>query len=172
MFKHSQKGLGLSEIVVSMMLLSVGAVAVVDIQNKAQQTTVRSANIAMASNLSSDVIGRMMRNYDNLETYNTAFSSATETAKGSAYTCYSSFCSGTQQAYFDAYQVSLMANQNNMKLYMSTCPGVSNNRKCLAVYMDGATAANGSAAITDCVSVSSTGGYTYKRNDCLVVETI
>lgn len=172
MFKKSQKGLGLSEIMVSIMLLSVGAVAVVDIQHKAQLTTVRSANIAMASNLSSDVIGRMMRNYDSLETYSTALSSATETAKGATYTCYSSFCSGTQQAYFDAYQVSLMANQNNMKLYMATCPGVSNNRKCLAIYMEGATSANGAAAISNCVAVGSTGGYTYKRNDCLVVETI
>lgn len=172
MFKHSQKGLGLSEIVVSMMLLSVGAVAVVDIQKKAQQTTVRSANIAMASNIASDMAGRMMRNYAYLETYSTALNSSTEIAKGASYSCYTSFCTGAQLAYFDAYQVSLMAKDANMQMFMSTCPITRNNRKCLAIFYDGSDPARtGASAVLNCAGANAS-GYTYNRTDCLVVEVI
>lgn len=177
MHNLNQKGFGLSEVVVSLMLLAVGGMAMLEIQNKSADSTMKSATIAVASNLAADLEGRMMRNYDNLEHYQEAMSKPSKINQGANYSCYTTYCSGSEFAYFDAYQVAQMAAHNGINIYMSACPGGSNNRKCLYMFLDGTTASSAAEAQTKCTSSSNTGGtgassYKYSTKNCLAIEVL
>ncbi len=161
---YKQKGIGLVEVLVALIVLALGVLGYAALQYKAVEANSESGSRIIAVNLARDLTERMRANPAAFATYKTRMGSA-ESQKTYSTNCFSNFCSATQFAEFDVAQVVLNAERFAMTMNIMKCQGNNNNRQCIYVAWGDTSATDGTNA-GDCTNATS-----YRSDStCLVME--
>lgn len=161
----SQKGVGLIEVLVALLLLGIGILGFVALQYRAVESTSEAINRVQAINIARDMAERIRVNRDAIATYKTQTGTATDQLNF-ATDCVSNNCTAADLADFDVSQVAAKAATLGMTINMLTCAGNSNGRNCIYVAWGDTSATNGTGT-GDC-----TNGSTYNSaSTCLIMET-
>lgn len=152
---QSQKGVGLMEVLVALVLLGVAVLGFVGLQIRAIATSNEAGMNIQATNIARDVAERMRVNREGIASIKTV----------STVECDSTACTPAQMANYDYHQVTAHATDLGMVLDVLNCQGFSRPRQCIYVAWEGTTATNGTAK-TDC-----TNGTAYVSNaKCIIME--
>lgn len=162
MFRKNQQGIGLIEVLVSLVILSIALLGYVALQYRAIEATTEGTNRIQAINLARDLSEKIRVNREALATYKTEINKKTTTFSTN---CFTTMCTANQKALFDAAQTSLAARRVGMQMNMITCPQVANNRNCIYVSWaeTAPTEADGEA---DC----TTNGVYRSNSTCIILE--
>ena len=161
----NQKGVGLIEVLVALLILAIGILGFVALQYRAIEATSEAINRVQAINIARDLAERIRANRDGLANYKTQIQTA---ANQTNYTtnCMTSACSATAMADFDVSQVVSKASALGMTMNMRTCSGNSDGRNCIYVAWGDTSATDGTGA-GDC-----TNGTAYlSTSTCVIMET-
>ena len=180
----SQRGVGMIEVLVAMLLLAIGVLGYAALQIRAVEATGEALNRSqamiilrsLAENMRVNTVGQAgytaaVHGYASMTTATTAPASCMAASSTDTTTC-----TPTALATYDAFQAGTVALKSNMHLDMYECPGVGSapllngiRRQCLFAawgktnpVISGAT-----PAATDCMD--STGAYV-PTSTCLMME--
>ena len=155
MIKH-QKGSGLVEVLVALILLSIAVLGFVALQIRAITASNEATMNVQATNIARDLAERMRMNRDGLAGY---------VANTDTTNCATAFCSPENMAKYDFRLVSSRATDLGMSMDVLNCQGSTLVRKCIYVAWEGTTATNGTGS-SDC-----TNGAAYVPNaKCIIME--
>lgn len=161
----NQKGVGLIEILVALLILAVGILGFVALQYRALEATSEAINRVQAMNVARDLAERIRSNRDALTTYQNQIQTAANQTNF-ATNCITSVCNGTDLADFDVSQVVNKASGLGMTMNMRTCSGNNDGRNCIYVAW-GDTSATDGTGTGDC-----TNGTAYNSaSTCVIMET-
>ncbi|AMX17512.1 hypothetical protein IEC338SC_0323 [Acinetobacter pittii] len=155
----SQKGAGLMEVLVALLLLSIAVLGFVALQVRAVAASTEAGQNIQAINIARDLAERMRVNRTELNSY-------VDLSEGETLTdCSAGFCSAAKMAKYDYAQVKQRATNLGMSLAMSDCQGSTLTRQCIYVAWGGTTATNGSGG-SNC-----TNGTAYVPDaKCIIME--
>ena len=160
----SQSGVGLVEVLVALLLLSIGVLGYSSLQLRANSAAVEANDRTVAINIARDLAERMRVNRTAFDIYKSAINSKAQT--NSCYsnqpTGYQPSCNETQMARFDAFEIHQKAASYGHTVKVDVCKGSSLN--CIYVAW-GKT--DISSNIDTCVEKS--GAY-IPNAQCLVLE--
>ena len=157
----TQKGVGLVEVLIALLLLAIGVLGFTALQIRALAASQEAGNNIQAINIARDLSERIRVNRDGLLDYK-------EVDKAdSVKDCSKEFCDAQQLAVYDFRAVSNKANDFGMSLAVLDCQGnVALERKCIYVAWGGTTATNGNT------NPNCTNGAAYLPDaKCIIVET-
>ena len=153
-----QRGIGMIEVLVALLILSIGVLGYAGLQLRALNSTGESHYRAQATALAQDIVERITVNPDSRSTYLTA-SSWTQTfpagdrSKPSGWdTCFSSTCTSAQIATWDILQTGYLAWTllPGGKVSVSTC---ATALACVVVGWSGADPTSCDPSADDCISL-------------------
>ena len=151
-----QTGVGLVEVLVALVLLSIAVLGFVALQIRAINATNEATMNVQATNIARDLAERMRMNRDGLVGY---------VANTDTTNCATAFCSPEDMAKYDFRLVSSRATGLGMRMNVLNCQGSTLVRKCIYVAWEGTTATNGTSS-SDC-----TNGAAYVPNaKCIIME--
>ena len=151
-----QTGVGLVEVLVALVLLSIAVLGFVALQIRAITASNEATMNVQATNIARDLAERMRMNRDGLAGY---------VANTDTTNCATAFCSPENMAKYDFRQVSSRATDLGMSMNVLNCQGSTLVRKCVYVAWEGTTATNGTGS-SDC-----TNGAAYVPNaKCIIME--
>ncbi len=165
--RKGQKGVGLIEVLVSLLILAIGILGFVALQYRAVEATSEAINRVQAMNIARDLAERIRVNRDELPTYKTQ-SENTDTLTDVEVDCMggTNTCTADEIADFDVKQVKQKASDLGMAVNMLSCSGNDDGRNCIYVAW-GETSATDGAGVGDC-----TNGTTYNSTStCVIMET-
>ncbi|GAA4999710.1 type IV pilus modification protein PilV [Acinetobacter puyangensis] len=152
-----QQGVGLTEVLVALILLSIAVLGFVALQIRALAASYEAGQQIQAINLARDLSERMRINRAGLRHYQDISSPAT--------TCAAAFCTANEMAQYDFAQVKSRASDLGMQINIWDCQGSTLKRKCIYVAWSETTASNGNAA------PHCTNGTAYVPNaKCIIME--
>ena len=160
-----QKGVGLMEVLVALLILAIGVLGFVALQYRAIEASTEGENRIQAINIARDVAEKIRVNRSAMDTYVATIADPSITDLPTT-NCFNDFCTPIQKAQFDGAWVRLSARQKGMMVNMMGCPGIANNRQCIYVAW-GDTAATADGDDVDCTT--NTGTYT-PNSTCVVME--
>ena len=160
-----QRGVGLVEILVALLVLAIGVLGFIALQYRAVEATSESGYRVQAINIARDMAERIRVNRGALATYDTRL--ATPVAQQITFTtnCATTNCTAVQLAEYDVSQVATKAQETGMTINRLTCQGNSNGRSCIYVAW-GDTAATNGTDTGDCTS----GAAYVPTSTCLIME--
>ncbi|MEN3979735.1 type IV pilus modification protein PilV [Acinetobacter sp. CWB-B33] len=171
---NKQQGVGLVEVLVALLLLSIAILGFASLQLRAVQATSEGANRIQAMNLARDLAEkiRMNNGTDALAAYqqNMGSQSAQETEGTN---CYNNFCLPAAKAAFDVHESYLQAQKLGMVMNMIECPGTANGRSCIYVAWNKTDATDNTTDKTGQIACTSSqqSSFTYQDNStCIVME--
>lgn len=151
-----QTGVGLVEVLVALVLLSIAVLGFVALQIRAITASNEATMNVQATNIARDLAERMRMNRDGLAGY---------VANTDTTNCATAFCSPENMAKYDFRLVSSRATDLGMSMDVLNCQGSTLVRKCIYVAWEGTTATNGTGS-SDC-----TNGAAYVPNaKCIIIE--
>ena len=151
-----QTGVGLVEVLVALVLLSIAVLGFVALQIRAITASNEATMNVQATNIARDLAERMRMNRDGLAGY---------VANTDTTNCATTFCSPENMAKYDFRLVSSRATDLGMSMDVLNCQGSTLVRKCVYVAWEGTTATNGTGS-SDC-----TNGAAYVPNaKCIIME--
>lgn len=151
-----QTGVGLVEVLVALVLLSIAVLGFVALQIRAITASNEATMNVQATNIARDLAERMRMNRDGLAGY---------VANTDTTNCATAFCSPENMAKYDFRLVSSRATDLGMSMAVLNCQGSTLVRKCIYVAWEGTTATNGTGS-SDC-----TNGAAYVPNaKCIIME--
>ena len=151
-----QTGVGLVEVLVALVLLSIAVLGFVALQIRAITASNEATMNVQATNIARDLAERMRINRSGL----TGYVANTDTTN-----CATAFCSPENMAKYDFRLVSSRATDLGMSMDVLNCQGSTLVRKCIYVAWEGTTATNGTGS-SDC-----TNGAAYVPNaKCIIME--
>lgn len=151
-----QTGVGLVEVLVALVLLSIAVLGFVALQIRAITASNEATMNVQATNIARDLAERMRMNRDGLAGY---------VANTDTTDCATAFCSPENMAKYDFRLVSSRATGLGMRMNVLNCQGSTLVRKCVYVAWEGTTATNGTGS-SDC-----TNGAAYVPNaKCIIME--
>lgn len=151
-----QTGVGLVEVLVALVLLSIAVLGFVALQIRAITASNEATMNVQATNIARDLAERMRMNRDGLAGY---------VANTDTTNCANAFCSPEDMAKYDFRLVSSRATGLGMRMNVLNCQGSTLVRKCVYVAWEGTTATNGTGS-SDC-----TNGAAYVPNaKCIIME--
>ncbi|MDH0718535.1 type IV pilus modification protein PilV [Acinetobacter junii] len=151
-----QTGVGLVEVLVALVLLSIAVLGFVALQIRAITASNEATMNVQATNIARDLAERMRMNRDGLAGY---------VANTDTTNCATAFCSPENMAKYDFRLVSSRATDLGMSMNVLNCQGSTLVRKCVYVAWEGTTATNGTGS-SDC-----TNGAAYVPNaKCIIME--
>ena len=151
-----QTGVGLVEVLVALVLLSIAVLGFVALQIRAITASNEATMNVQATNIARDLAERMRMNRDGLAGY---------VANTDTTNCATAFCSPENMAKYDFRLVSSRATGLGMSMNVLNCQGSTLVRKCIYVAWEGTTATNGTGS-SDC-----TNGAAYVPNaKCIIME--
>ncbi|ENX12869.1 MULTISPECIES: type IV pilus modification protein PilV [Acinetobacter] len=161
---NTQKGVGLIEVLVALLLLAIGILGFVGLQLRAVDAANEATDRTIAINIARDLAERMRVNKSELAEYKTAINAKTKKdgCVGSVQS-YVPNCSSQVMAQFDASQITQKAAEVGHVVKINNCVGSSLN--CIYVAW-GDT--NIESNLNACID-SSTGAYV-ANSKCLVME--
>ncbi|EKF46373.1 TPA: type IV pilus modification protein PilV [Acinetobacter nosocomialis] len=138
----SQKGAGLMEVLVALLLLSVAVLGFIALQIRAVAASTEAGQNIQATNIARDLAERIRVNRTGLSSYVDIGGTDTLTD------CSTTFCDATQMAKYDYVQVKQHATDLGMSLAILNCKGFSLNRtrQCIYVAWGGTTATDGNGS--------------------------
>lgn len=173
--QKNNRGVGMVEVLVSLLLLAIGVLGYVAMQVRAidasTEALTRSQAMlvlrSLAENIRANMVGQS--SYPAAVRGYTGYSSST-TAPSS---CMNSACTPAQMALFDAYEVARTANNLGIKITMDICPGVASTlvtkRQCLFAAW-GNTTISATSTAADYSSCMSSAGIYNTSATCLMME--
>jgi len=151
-----QTGVGLVEVLVALVLLSIAVLGFVALQIRAITASNEATMNVQATNIARDLAERMRMNRDGLAGY---------VANTDTTNCATAFCSPENMAKYDFRLVNSRATGLGMSMDVLNCQGSTLVRKCIYVAWEGTTATNGTGS-SDC-----TNGAAYVPNaKCIIME--
>lgn len=160
-----QKGVGLIEILVALLVLAIGVLGFIALQYRAVEATSEAINRVQAMNIARDMAERIRANREGFETYKIE-TSTTDKQPTFETNCITNFCSAAHLADFDVAQVTQKAADLEMTVNMLPCAENNDGRNCLYVAW-GDTSATDGATTGNC-----TNGVTYNgASTCVIMET-
>lgn len=161
---NTQKGVGLMEVLVALLLLAIGILGFVGLQLRAMDAANEATDRTVAINIARDLAERMRVNKSELAEYKTAINAKTKKngCVGSSAN-YLPNCSSQVMAQFDASQITQKATDLGHVVKINNCVGSSLN--CIYVAW-GDT--NIDSNLDACID-ASTGAYV-ANSKCLVME--
>jgi type IV pilus assembly protein PilV len=167
--QKTQQGVGLIEVLVSLLILAVAILGFVALQVRATEATSEGIFRVQAINLARDISEKIRTNRSALANYETELSRGVArqiALNNSAANCYSDYCSAAEKADFDVSRVALSAQALGMTMNMIDCDNVENGRQCIYVAWGDTSATNGDGE-DDC----TTNGAYRSNSTCIVMET-
>lgn len=177
MLKEHQKGVGLIEVLVALIVLAIGVLGFIMLQMRALEATTESSQRVQAINIARDLAERIRVNRAGWvgatpKSYLTEMSNAEKQIDKNDKDCGQAtvYCSGSELADYDVKEVVSFAHSLGMSMNMMQCPkqtelDTSNGRYCVYVAW-GDTSATNAAGTTDC-----TNGTAYNvGSTCLIME--
>lgn len=174
MLKH-ERGFGLIEVLVALMLLAVAVLGFSALQMRAIQATdetlTRSDAMVMIRNISEDM--RLYPTATQKAKYITAITNATPQADdkiSASKDCTKKACQTDEQIEYNAWQAKRLAAQSGIKLSAVTCPELKAadlQRVCIVAAW-GDTEASLAGGANDC---ADTNGVYKAGSSCIVMET-
>ena len=159
-----QRGVGMMEILVALLILAIGVLGFVALQYRALEASAESTNRVQAITIARDLAERVRVNRNAFTTYRTELGTA---ANQKAYktNCLTTNCSNTDLADFDVSQIVSRATTFGMTMNIMNCTG-TNNRSCIYVAWGDSSATDGTGT-GDC-----TNGNAYNpTSTCIIMET-
>ena len=152
---NNQKGVGLTEVLVALILLAIGVLGYVALQLRAvdasNEAVMRSQSIILLRGLAESIRVNPLAQEDYAEALQTYSKDAIEEPDK---LCVSDeVCTPSEMAAYDAYHTALSVSQLGIRLTMADCPGVedaTNKRQCIFAAW-GETALDGDD-YSDCMS--------------------
>jgi type IV pilus assembly protein PilV len=160
----TQKGVGLIEILVALLVLAIGVLGFVALQYRAVEATSEASSRVQAINIARDLAEKIRVNRSAFTEYQSQIQTP---ANQKAYktNCFTSNCSETDFADFDVAQVANKAASFGMTINIMNCQGNNNNRNCIYVAWGDSSATDG-AGTGDC-----TNGNAYNpTSTCIIME--
>lgn len=177
-----QKGIGLVEVLVALLILSVGVLGFASLQFRAVEASSEAYNRIAAMNIARDLTEKIRINsgintdLDVIGFYQTQLSGGLTRQTAFTTNCFTTMCSSVDKADFDVSQSAAAATAFSMTLNMAICPSAVNGKRCIYVAWgrtqptnvpSTATAGTIEAACT----VSDANGFRYVGNStCTVME--
>ncbi|WP_171264191.1 type IV pilus modification protein PilV [Acinetobacter sp. ANC 3832] len=162
-FSH-QRGIGMMEILVALLILSIGVLGFVALQYRALEASSESTSRVQAITIARDLAERIRVNRNAFSVYKTELGAATN-QKTFKTNCLTVNCSDTDLADFDVSQVVSRASTFGMTMNIMDCQN-TNNRSCIYVAWGDSSATDGTGT-GDC-----TNGNGYSDNStCIIMET-
>lgn len=159
-----QKGIGMMEILVALLILAIGVLGFIALQYRALEATSESTYRVQAVTIARDLAERIRVNRNAFSVYKTELSTAAN-QKTYKTNCLTTSCSDTDLADFDVSQITNRAAVFGMTMNIMDCQN-TNNRSCIYVAWGDSSATDGSNS-GDC-----TNGNAYNPNStCIIMET-
>lgn len=167
MFINHQKGVGLLEVMVALMLLGIAVLGFVAMQLRANKVSIEADNNMHAVELARDLHERMRINREGTTEFNGGYTGLA--AGGTFEDCRTTDCTPANLAKFDFEQVKANADKLGMSLAVLKCPitNTSAERHCIYVAWGDTTATIGNNT-TDCTTAEAK----YQPNaQCIFMES-
>lgn len=176
----NQKGIGLVEVIVALLLLAIGVLGFSMLQMRAMDASLDASKRIQAMNLARDLSERMRANKIGLaktipvkdgdadklvDAYANALSGKYNIAAYTPACANTSKCGSKDFAQEDVNQVLFRANNLGMKVALNDCPGTVSNRYCVYVAWDETLPVEGSSD-TSCTK----DGSFLASSKCIVLE--
>ena len=159
----SQRGVGMIEVLVALVILAIGVLGFSALQLRAMEATAEATDRTMAMNLARDLADRIRINRLGLSDYVAAINSKTiETGCLGSASSFKPNCDSTKMAKYDATEVLAKAAQKGQTVIMRPCDGSSRNCIYVAWGKTSITATN----VSDCM----VSGVYKPEAQCLVME--
>lgn len=159
-----QKGIGMMEILVALLILAIGVLGFIALQYRALEATSESTYRVQAVTIARDLAERIRVNRNAFSVYKAELSTAAN-QKTYKTNCLTTSCSDTDLADFDVSQITTRAAVFGMTMNIMNCQN-TNNRSCIYVAWGDSSATDGSNS-GDC-----TNGNAYNPNStCIIMET-
>lgn len=176
--RDPQKGVGLIEVLVALIVLAIGVLGFIMLQMRALEATSESSQRAQAMNIARDLAERIRVNRDGWtfgatpKSYLTEMSTAAKQIDANSKDCGAATadCSGSELADYDVKEVVTFAQSLGMSMNLMQCPkqsasSTTNGRYCVYVAWENTSATNDSGT-TDC-----TNGASYNvKSTCVIME--
>lgn len=161
----TQCGVGLIEVLVALLLLSVTVLGYATLQLQAMHAAQTANQRLQAMSLARDLAERMRVNRQGLSAYQTS-----ATNQNSAVSCAvavtTAFCQPVQMAAYDLVEINEKAKLAAMQVAVLPCQNILKKRLCIYVAWGQTTPTNGETA-QDCTS----GAVYVPRAHCIMLET-
>ncbi|MCJ8161401.1 type IV pilus modification protein PilV [Acinetobacter zhairhuonensis] len=169
--RSSQKGVGLIEILVALLVLAIGILGFIALQYRAVEATSEAINRVQAMNIARDMAERIRANRDGFATYKSQTSDPGNQA-GFTINCMTATCTAANLADFDVAQVTQKASNLGMTVNMLPCVENQDGRNCLYVAWGDTSATNGNGS-GDCTKGTSynNGSVGNRPSTCVIMET-
>lgn len=172
---HDQRGAGLMEVLISLLVLAIGVLGFIALQYRAVEATSESTYRIQAINIARDFAERVRVNRGMVGEADAKGKYASDTymgeisdpakQKSSTKDCFASNCTTSELADFDVAQVTTRAQSAGMSMNVIPCQGNSDGRSCVYVAWGDTSATNGTGT-GDCTNSTSYN----PRSTCLIME--
>ncbi|NIE96582.1 type IV pilus modification protein PilV [Acinetobacter sp. Tr-809] len=164
--RSDQKGVGLVEVLIALVLLAIAVLGFVGLQIRAVAASQEAGRNVQAMNIARDLSERIRTNRDGLLSYTAAEAPKEGEEAEDPKNCANVFCTASEMGGYDYAQVTEKAKNIGMSLDILNCQGGSElKRKCIYVAWEGTTPTNGTAD-TDCTQ----GAAYVPKAKCIIVE--
>jgi len=159
---NKQKGVGLVEVLVALLLLGIAVIGFAALQVRAVSSTHDALYRTQGMAVAQEMVERIRSNPQQMATYRAGLSGSATTTS-----CISAACTAAAMAQFDIVAVRNLAATSlpNGQLGLVTCPGAAN--LCVLVSWNATTPTVGSAAPA---CLSTTGSY-IQNAECMMMES-
>ncbi len=167
---NKQKGVGLIEVLVALLLLAIGVLGYAALQLRAVEASSEAMTRSQALLVMRSLTESIRVNVAGQASYPAAVQSYVNytSATSAPTSCANSSCTAAQFATYDAYQSAKSAFVVGMKMTMTNCPGVSSasvKRQCLFGAWGDTT-----ITATDYTNCMSTAGVYKSQARCIMME--
>lgn len=173
--RQHQKGVGLIEVLVALLLLAVGVLGYSILQIRAvdasSEALARSQGMLILRSLAENMRANPAAQI-NYPAAVRGFTNITAAPTVPSPTCFNSVCTPAQMANFDAYMAARSAFVIGMNITMASCPGVGSapiQRQCLFAAW-GNTALSATDTTADVTNCMSPAGVYINGSNCLMME--
>lgn len=163
----NQRGVGLLEVLVALLILAIAILGFAVMQLRAIEATSEGFNRVQAMSLARDLSEKIRLNREQVALYQSTVNS---TGTGNA-SCYTKVCSAAQKVESDVAETKSRVEDAGMKISMSTCPNVNNGRHCIFIAWNKTEAKNGNASDESSCTITANGKMSYNEGSkCIVME--
>ena len=160
-----QRGMGLVEVLVAILILAIGVLGFVALQYRAVEATAESVYRVQAVNLARDLAERIRVNRGAFAAYATQLQTAANQPASTKNCFTSTSCNAAEMADFDVAQVTTRATSTAMTMNLLGCQGNLNARQCVYVAW-GDTSATDGTGVADCTNSTSYN----PASTCIIME--
>lgn len=159
-----QHGVGLIEVLVAMLVLSIGVLGFIALQYRAVEATLESTYRVQAINIARDLAERVRVNRGVIDTYMAEIEDPDEQTT-STKNCFTENCTTAELADFDVAQVATRTRSVGMTMNVIECQGNSDGRNCVYVAWGDTSATDGTGE-GDCTNSTAYN----PASTCLIME--